>query len=116
MFVKEVERAGHDRIYWVRREATFALGALAKIVPEEIVFSSLVSLFFWTSLRSPAYLLFFSPASYHFFKISVLIPFGTSDSLCYSLYPQFCHVFHLVRDAPRLSRPSWHCRVTHPRR
>ena len=42
-FVREIERAGHDQIYWVRREATFALGALAKVVPEELLYASLVS-------------------------------------------------------------------------
>jgi len=41
-FVREVERVGHDPVYWVRREASFALGALAKVVPEETVISSLV--------------------------------------------------------------------------
>lgn len=41
-FVREVERVGHDPVYWVRREASFALGALAKVVPEEIVINSLV--------------------------------------------------------------------------
>ncbi|KAF8163204.1 armadillo-type protein [Crassisporium funariophilum] len=48
-FVTEVERVGRDRVYWVRREASFALGALAKVVPEEIVGSSLLPLF--NSLR-----------------------------------------------------------------
>ena len=33
---------GHDPIYWVRREASFAVGALAKVVPLELVLSSLV--------------------------------------------------------------------------
>jgi serine/threonine-protein phosphatase 4 regulatory subunit 1 len=41
-FVQEVERIGRDQIYWVRKEASFALGALAKIVPEEVVVGSLV--------------------------------------------------------------------------
>lgn len=41
-FVKEVERVACDPIYWVRREASFALGALAKVVPEEIINTSLV--------------------------------------------------------------------------
>jgi serine/threonine-protein phosphatase 4 regulatory subunit 1 len=41
-FVKEVERVGKDPVYWVRREASFALGALAKIVPQEVVVCSLV--------------------------------------------------------------------------
>ncbi|KAF7966081.1 hypothetical protein HWV62_40190 [Athelia sp. TMB] len=41
-FVSEVERVGQDQVYWVRREASFALGALAKIVPHEVVVLSLV--------------------------------------------------------------------------
>ena len=41
-FVTEVERVGRDPVYWVRREASFAVGALAKVVPEEVVISSLV--------------------------------------------------------------------------
>lgn len=44
-FVREVERVGRDPISWVRTEASFALGALAKIVPEEIVHCSLLPLF-----------------------------------------------------------------------
>jgi len=43
-FVVEVERVGRDPVYWVRREASFALGALAKVVPQEIVICSLVRL------------------------------------------------------------------------
>ena len=43
-FVTEVERVCRDPIYWVRREAAFAVGALAKVVPDEIVMSSLVSI------------------------------------------------------------------------
>ncbi|THU86431.1 ARM repeat-containing protein [Dendrothele bispora CBS 962.96] len=43
-FVKEVERVARDPIYWVRREACFALGALAKVVPEEVVQLSLMPL------------------------------------------------------------------------
>lgn len=41
-FVREVERAGKDPVHWVRREASFALGALAKVIPEELVASTLV--------------------------------------------------------------------------
>ncbi|KAJ7156081.1 armadillo-type protein [Mycena crocata] len=48
-FVKEVERVGHDPVYWVRREASYALGALAKVVPDEVVVCSLIPLF--NSLR-----------------------------------------------------------------
>ena len=40
--MKEVERVGKDSVYWVRREASFALGALAKAVPVEVVEVSLV--------------------------------------------------------------------------
>jgi len=43
IFVNEVDRVGHDPVYWVRREASFAVGALAKVVPLELVLSSLVS-------------------------------------------------------------------------
>ncbi|KAF9052975.1 armadillo-type protein, partial [Panaeolus papilionaceus] len=48
-FVKEVERVGRDSVYWVRREASFALGALAKVVREDVVITSLLPLF--NSLR-----------------------------------------------------------------
>ncbi|KDQ60720.1 hypothetical protein JAAARDRAFT_190873 [Jaapia argillacea MUCL 33604] len=44
-FVREVDRVGRDATYWVRREASFAVGALAKVVPFEIVISSLLPLF-----------------------------------------------------------------------
>ncbi|KAJ3850955.1 armadillo-type protein [Lentinula lateritia] len=37
IFVSEVARVSRDPVYWVRREACFALGALAKIVPAEVV-------------------------------------------------------------------------------
>lgn len=36
-FVTEVERVGRDPVYWVRREASFAVGALAKVVSQEVV-------------------------------------------------------------------------------
>ena len=42
-FVTELERIAHDRVWFVRSEAAFALGALAKVVPEEVVLSSLAS-------------------------------------------------------------------------
>ncbi|KAG2020367.1 hypothetical protein CC2G_005721 [Coprinopsis cinerea AmutBmut pab1-1] len=45
-FVKEVERVGRDSgHFYVRREASLALGALAKVVPEELVASALLPLF-----------------------------------------------------------------------
>ncbi|KAG1756528.1 armadillo-type protein [Suillus paluster] len=49
-FVREVERVGRDPIHWVRREASFALGALAKVVPDELIIGSLLPLF--ESLRT----------------------------------------------------------------
>ncbi|EKM55487.1 uncharacterized protein PHACADRAFT_184278 [Phanerochaete carnosa HHB-10118-sp] len=44
VFVAEVERVGRDPVYWVRREASFAVGALAKVVPQEVVLISLLPL------------------------------------------------------------------------
>lgn len=43
MFVAEVARVGTDEIFWVRREAAYALGALAKVVDEEMLLDYLVS-------------------------------------------------------------------------
>lgn len=40
--MKEVERVSKDPVFWVRREAAFALGALAKVVPQELVLCTLV--------------------------------------------------------------------------
>ena len=42
--MREVERVARDSIYWVRREASYTLGALAKVIPVKIVVSSLVSI------------------------------------------------------------------------
>ncbi|CAL1704938.1 unnamed protein product [Somion occarium] len=44
-FVNEVERVGRDAVYWVRREASFAVGALAKVVPVAVVRTKLLPLF-----------------------------------------------------------------------
>ena len=52
-FVKEIERVGRDTAYfYVRREASLALGALAKVVADELVAYSLVrgSLLCWLTL------------------------------------------------------------------
>jgi serine/threonine-protein phosphatase 4 regulatory subunit 1 len=48
-FVREVERIGQDSLYWVRTEVSFAIGALAKVVPAEIVRASLVSVHMFSS-------------------------------------------------------------------
>lgn len=44
-FVEEVARVKDDPEFWVRREATLALGALAKVVPLEILQTWLLPLF-----------------------------------------------------------------------
>ncbi|KAI0273673.1 armadillo-type protein [Gloeopeniophorella convolvens] len=44
-FVQEVERVAQDPVYWVRKEASYALGALAKVVPIEVIHLSLLPLF-----------------------------------------------------------------------
>lgn len=44
VFVQEVCRVASDPVHWVRREASFAIGALAKVVPIEMVTAHLVSL------------------------------------------------------------------------
>jgi serine/threonine-protein phosphatase 4 regulatory subunit 1 len=43
MFVVEVRRVSVDRVDWVRREAGYALGALTKIVDDEMLHAYLVS-------------------------------------------------------------------------
>jgi serine/threonine-protein phosphatase 4 regulatory subunit 1 len=42
-FVVELERIARDQVWFVRSEAAFALGALAKVVPKEVVLASLAS-------------------------------------------------------------------------
>ena len=42
-FVAEVDRVARDPVYWVRREACFVVGALAKIVEQDVVNETLVS-------------------------------------------------------------------------
>jgi serine/threonine-protein phosphatase 4 regulatory subunit 1 len=44
-FADEVAYIGADPLCWVRREASFAVGALAKVVPVEVVLLSLLPLF-----------------------------------------------------------------------
>lgn len=42
IFAAEVARVGRDHVYWVRREAAYALGALAKVVPREVLIDAMV--------------------------------------------------------------------------
>ncbi|KAF8522216.1 ARM repeat-containing protein [Hysterangium stoloniferum] len=44
-FADEVAYIGSDPLFWVRREASFAVGALAKVVPTEVLSFSLLPLF-----------------------------------------------------------------------
>ncbi|KAJ6630685.1 armadillo-type protein [Mycena sp. CBHHK59/15] len=91
-FVKEVERVGRDPVYWVRREASYALGALAKVVPDEVVICSLMPLF--DSLRRdsqwhvrhsalfalPAILSRLTPAQRRSLALDTIIPLSTDES------------------------------------
>ncbi|KAJ7632513.1 armadillo-type protein [Roridomyces roridus] len=91
-FVKEVERVGHDPVYWVRREASYALGALAKVVPDEIVLLSLIPLF--DSLRRdsqwhvrhsalfalPAILSRLTPSQRRSLALDAIIPLSVDES------------------------------------
>ena len=43
MFVDELKRVGKDSNHLVRQEAAYVLGALAKVVPEEVLLCSLES-------------------------------------------------------------------------
>ncbi|OSD08686.1 ARM repeat-containing protein [Trametes coccinea BRFM310] len=90
-FVAEVERVGRDPIYWVRREASFAVGALAKVVPVEVVTSSLLPLFeslcrdpTWHVRHSvlfalPAILSRLSPEHRRRLALDVILPLSNDD-------------------------------------
>ncbi|CCL98446.1 uncharacterized protein FIBRA_00443 [Fibroporia radiculosa] len=91
-FVTEVERVGRDPVYWVRREAAFALGALAKVVPDELVVSSLLPLFealyrdpTWHVRQSvlftlPAILARLSPSRRRSLALDVMLPLSLDES------------------------------------
>ncbi|KAI6045386.1 armadillo-type protein [Pisolithus marmoratus] len=116
-FVREVERAGKDPVYWVRREASFALGALAKVVPEELVVLTLLPLF--ESLRSdsvwnvrysslfalPAVLSRLSPHSRRAVALSTLIPLSRDESPAVrsgvlEALGEVLYTFHTDQDGP----------------
>ncbi|KAH9857070.1 hypothetical protein C2E23DRAFT_856589 [Lenzites betulinus] len=90
-FVSEVERVGRDPIYWVRREASFAVGALAKVVPGEVVTSSLLPLFeslchdpTWHVRHSvlfalPAILSRLAPEHRHRLALEVMVPLSQDE-------------------------------------
>ncbi|KAH7914982.1 armadillo-type protein [Hygrophoropsis aurantiaca] len=116
-FVKEVERVGKDPIYWVRREASFALGALAKVVPQEIVICSLLPLFeslrvdpVWHVRHSslfalPAILTRLPPPRRHSVALSTIISLSRDESssvrsgVLESL-GEVVYTFHMDADGP----------------
>ncbi|KAI0082750.1 ARM repeat-containing protein [Panus rudis PR-1116 ss-1] len=91
-FVTEVERVGRDPIYWVRREASFAVGALAKVVPVEVVETQLLPLFrslctdsMWHVRHSalfalPAILSRLSPQKRRELALEVILPLSQDES------------------------------------
>ncbi|KAH0827082.1 hypothetical protein J3R83DRAFT_4768 [Lanmaoa asiatica] len=91
-FVREVERAGKDPVHWVRREASFALGALAKVIPEELMVSTLLPLFemlrkdtIWHVRHSalfalPAVLSRLTPALRRSVALSTVVPLSRDES------------------------------------
>ena len=92
--MKEVERVVQDPVYWVRREAAFALGALAKVVPEEIVTCSFVGTILLMSRRSDDIY-----SSLYSIPCDATLS-GMYDILHCSLYLPFCRAFLQRGDAP----------------
>ncbi|KAI6131802.1 armadillo-type protein [Pisolithus croceorrhizus] len=116
-FVREAERAGKDPVYWVRREASFALGALAKVVPEELVVFTLLPLF--ESLRSdsvwnvrhsslfalPAVLSRLPPSLRRTVALSTLLPLSRDESPAVrsgvlEALGEVLYTFHTDKDGP----------------
>jgi hypothetical protein len=83
-FVNEVEKVGKDPVYFVRREATFVLGALAKVVPDELVLGSLASELL--SRMGSALNLEFSYLCLRIFAMTPCGMFGTRHSLLFRRY------------------------------
>lgn len=91
-FVAEVERIGKDQVYWVRREASFALGALAKVVPQEVVLCALLPVFdalrcdtVWHVRHSalfalPAILARLSPKQRRSLALDTIVPLSVDES------------------------------------
>lgn len=84
-FVKEVERVAKDPVYCVRREASYTLGALAKVIPDEVVVSSLVSIF---ALPDMVPINLTSAYSYPYSRTCARTKSGMSDTLQSLPYPR----------------------------
>lgn len=111
-----MERAGKDPVYWVRREASFALGALAKVVPEELVltllplFDSLRSDSVWNVRHSslfalPAVLSRLSPHLRRSVALSTLVPLSRDESPAVrsgvlEALGEVLYTFHTDQDGP----------------
>ena len=94
-FVKEVERVAKDPIYWVRREASYTLGALAKVIPIEIVVSSLVRFnIFGYACKAPNVRTL--PHSCHYSRSCVRTKSGMFDTPHSLHYPRLWPDCHLI--------------------
>lgn len=104
-FVSEIERAKYDPVYWVRREATFALGALAKVVPEELVFVSLVRIIIsgFRVIVNCERLPYFRC---HYSNCLRMIPPGMYDNLSCSPSPLYCPGYRRIYGTRKLCGQS----------
>lgn len=116
-FVTEVERVARDSVYWVRREASFAVGALAKVVPVELVTSSLVRLLFIPIGREAMLnqILLFVYVSSHCLNRSAKTRHGMSANLFFLPSPRFSPAFRRLKEDDCLSRPCFRWRGTNRR-
>jgi hypothetical protein len=91
MFVAEVARVGTDPVYWVRREAAYVLGALTKVVDDEMLLEYLVGS--WNGDHSFVIdhkliilvLIFLGKLRFPCTKVLLVIPLGRFDSLLFLL-------------------------------
>ncbi|KAI0065473.1 ARM repeat-containing protein, partial [Artomyces pyxidatus] len=113
-FVREVERVSRDPVYWVRKEASYALGALAKVVPVEVVHIALLPLFdslstdsVWNVRHSalfalPAILSRLSPQERRTLALRTILPLANDSSLAVRLrvLEALGEVIYSFRDDP----------------
>lgn len=89
MFVAEVARVGTDPVYWVRREAAYVLGALTKVVDDEMLLEYLVGS--WNGDHSFVIdhkliilvLIFLGKLRFPCTRVLLVIPLGRFDSLLF---------------------------------
>lgn len=95
-FVGEVERVAGDPVSWVRTEASFALGALAKVVPVEVIHCSLVSRAVCCSNRA------LTRQSFPCLSNYAVILHGAFATRRFLHYQQYCRVYSPTKGE------SWH--------